>query len=128
MSGRSAQTADWPRNEMPDANQTSYRDQVVEIHNLAVTSQVISGKDFSNCKIIGPAFILAQNDTTFSNCSFESPDVLISLDSLGVDRVFGVIVVSGCIFAGCRFEKVNLLVPGDVIEGFRDQLADGQPD
>lgn len=112
------------RSEMPDANAKDYSNEVVVIHNLAVTSQVISNKDFSNCTIVGPAFILVQDNNTITNCKFESHDVLIKTDDLGVNQVFGAIAVEGCTFAGCRFEKINLLVPGNIYRAFHETLAD----
>lgn len=87
-----------------------YRNQVVRLPDLAVTSDLIEGVTFENCTLVGPAVIIllggTMQDTGFDG---EWDAVLWPLGERG--QVVGAIGLVNCSLVGCRLQRIGLAYP-----------------
>lgn len=100
-----------------------YRNQIVRLTDLTVTSDVIEGVTFENCTLIGPAVIVLLGAGTFKDSVFDG-DVEALLWPLGSrNHVIGAIALVGCTVVGCRLQRVGLAFPEDQEEIVRRGLG-----
>lgn len=101
---------------------TSMHRQVVYPFELAKDSEtsILSDIDFDECTIIGPAVLIVLNDTSITNCIFESRDIFWPL--VVGRNYYGGIGVERCNFTKCRFVRMGLAVPEGMIEQFQRGL------
>lgn len=100
----------------------SFRNDVIRMADLTVSSPVIEGYEFTNCRIIGPAIVVL-TDTDLLSCGWNAPglDAIFWEISPGREYVVGAISVVRCVFSSCSFEGVGIAGPA----AMREQLAEG---
>ena len=98
-----------------------YRNEVVRIVDLAVTSEIIEGVTFTNCSLIGPAVLVPVGDTTISHCEFPS-DIDAFLWPVERPRVIGGIALLDCVLTQCKFDMLGLAAAPDMIAQIRAEL------
>jgi len=105
----------------PQTGNREFRDEIVRLAELTVTSSMLDGLTFVNCTIIGPAVLLFLHDVTIQHCSWDAPgqEAIFWLVEPGRAFVVGAIAVQNCTFSACRFSQVG--VAGD--DGLRETLA-----
>jgi hypothetical protein len=87
--------------------QDIYDSQIVRLSDLVVTDDIIRGKSFTNCLIVGPAVVAPMGHTSINNCVFiGTPDALYwDVSERGL--VIGAIALEDCTFEDCRFERTG---------------------
>jgi len=76
----------------------------------------IRGRIFKNCRIYGPAVVVptkpsTYEDTFLSNCTFYGePDAILWPATEERSGYLGVLAFEGCVFDGCDFFRVGILV------------------
>lgn len=89
----------------------TYRNQVVRLPDLAVTSDVIVGVTFENCTLVGPAVISLLDAVTMQGCTFDGDPEGV-LWPVGERRfVIGAIGLQDCMVVGCRLQRIGLAYP-----------------
>jgi len=93
-----------------------HESQTIRITDFAVTDDVIAGRSFSNCLIIGPAVLAPLDDNEFNSCTFDLPDgqgpESLILDVGDQPRwLVGVVGLRGCRFYQCRFVRIGFAMP-----------------
>lgn len=99
-----------------------FRNDVVRIADLTVSSPRIDGYEFANCRILGPAVMILAG-STIASCGWSAPglDAIFWEIPPGREYVVGAIEVANCVFSGCTFEGVGVAGPAEM----RDVLAHG---
>jgi len=93
----------------PPTGDRKLRDEVIRIAELTVNSNTMQDLEFINCRIIGPAVLLALGTTSLLHCALGGP-----IESLFWEippertHVIGGVAVVNCIFSNCRFEEIGL--------------------
>jgi hypothetical protein len=85
------------------------------------TNNMLDGHNFLDCTIVGPAVLLLLHDCSFSECRFESPQVVWPLDT--GRAYFGAIGMQNCSFTNCRFERIGIGVDRATADKFTEALA-----
>ena len=102
-----------------------FRNQIVRIAELTVTSGWIENTTFSNCQIIGPAVLVLQDNVNINHCDFEAEiDAMFWEIPSARDVVVGAVGVRNCEFSRCVFKAVGFAGPPEL----RDQFAQGLRD
>lgn len=98
----------------------SFRDEVVRLTSLTVTSNVLDGYTFSNCQIIGPAVLAILDNNEIAHCSFSgSIDAIMwVVDPVERPMVVGAVGVANCTFSGCDFREVGFAGPLELKQAF----------
>ncbi len=98
-----------------------YESQTIRITDLAVTDDLIQGKIFSNCMLVGPAMLAPLDRVTLAGCSFDvANDDPESILIVVPNRwLVGVIGLKHCSFFGCRFTRIGFVVD----EGFANEFV-----
>ena len=109
--------------EPPMTGDRAFRDDVVRVASLTVTSPLISGLTFSNCQIIGPAVLALMGGVEISHCVFEG-DVNSIFWEVPHSRplVFGAVGVRDVVFSRCTFQAVGFAGPPELREMFQAAL------
>jgi len=94
-----------------DPIRPDYESQAVRITDHAVTDDVIQGKTFSNCSIVGPAILAPIESVSFVGCNFDVADndpasILIVVPPRWL---VGAIALRHCGFYNCRFSRIGLI-------------------
>ena len=99
----------------PQVGDRNFRNTVVRIADLTLTTQVVEGYTFSNCRIIGPAVIVFR-DSHIANCTWEGPgrDALFWEIPPSRRQVVGAVLCERCQFSGCIFEGIGIAGPPEV--------------
>jgi hypothetical protein len=107
----------------PPTGSREFRDKIVRLADLTVTTNVLDGLMFENCTIIGPGVLVPLRAVTFHECNWGTTDVqaLFWVIEPGRTAIAGGIGVQNCLFSSCRFSEVGLA--GD--ERIRDLLRQG---
>ena len=94
----------------PLTGDRTFRNDPVRLADLTVNTPVIEGYEFINCRILGPAVIVPQGDTSIVRCSWDAPDFAAIFWEITPDRpyIVGAIAVVNCTFSNCRFEGVGI--------------------
>jgi hypothetical protein len=101
-----------------------YRNLLMRISDLAVTDDFIDGITFENCQIVGPAVLLPLENCTFRSNTFEGDEEAILWELRPPrTRVLGVIALRSCVFVGCRFTRIGIAGPPELIAQFRGGSA-----
>lgn len=102
-----------------------FRDDVVRLASLTVTSPWLENLTFINCQIIGPAVLAIQENVEISNSEFEA-DVNSIFWVVPDDRpqVFGAVGVRNCTFSACTFRSVGFAGPVGLRDAFDHGLTD----
>lgn len=106
----------------PQIGDRHFRNQVVRIADLAVTTETIEDYEFSHCRIIGPAILALLESVTISGAKFNAPGLEAVFWEVGPERgpVVGVVAVRRCVFSGCTFEMIGIAGPPEmrqILEG-----------
>lgn len=88
-----------------------YRNQVVRLPDLAVTTDVIQGVTFENCTIVGPAVVVMAGNGEMRGTSLDGDPDAFLWPVGNRDRVIGVIVLVDCTIVGCRLQRIGLAYP-----------------
>lgn len=102
----------------PQTGNREFRDEIVRIAELTVTTSVLESYTFQHCRIVGPAVLFAQGETSILHCSWNAP---------GIDAIFwevpptrtlivGAVAISNCTFSSCTFEGVGIAGPRELRE------------
>jgi hypothetical protein len=97
----------------PPTGNREFRDEVVRLAQLTVTTNVLDGLTFVNCTVIGPGVLVLLGDVSFQYCNWGAPDARAVFWLIEPERtiVVGGIGVKNCTFSACRFSEVG--VAGD---------------
>lgn len=90
-----------------------YRNQLVRLTDLTVTSDVIQGVTFENCTLVGPAVILLMGNGVMSDSGFDGDAVGLLWPTHDRDHVIGAIALVDCSVIGCRLQRIGLAYPPD---------------
>ncbi len=102
------------------------RNTAVRIADLTVNSVVIEGYEFSNCRILGPAVLIASGGE-MNACTFEAPGVDAVFWEVPPSRILivGAVQVVNCVFSNCTMSGIGLAGPPHLREilaqGFRQK-------
>ena len=101
-----------------------YRNTALRISDLTVTSDVLEHQVFENCKILGPALLVAGGpDNEFRNCEWlGGPDAVIWEIAPTRTLVIGAIGLVGCRFYSCTFERIGMGLSPEVADQFRREV------
>lgn len=107
-----------------------YESQTIRITDHAVTADMIEGKTYSNCHIIGPAVLAPIDGVNFTGCGFDvaNNDPHSILFVTGPRWLVGIIGLKNCGFFNCRFTRISLVVDEAFAAGFVAELQRGGPD
>lgn len=107
----------------PPTGNREFRDEVVRLAELTVTTSMLDGLTFVNCSIIGPGVLILLNNVTIQHCTWDAPDqrAVFWLIEPGRTFVVGGIGVQNCTFSACKFNQVG--VAGD--ERLRETIGQG---
>jgi hypothetical protein len=95
----------------------TYRNQVVRISDLAVTSEILEELVFEGCEIVGPAVLMLLGSTQFRDNRFTDGEA--SFWSLQTDRAYvGAIGIKDCLFEGCAFRRIGIAADDATIQRF----------
>lgn len=120
-----AQDDEPPDEDGPDAEpdyetRQHFEDEAVHlpIFPLALDGDIyVRDRTFKNCRIYGPAVIAPSvpstyGDTFLGNCTFYGDaDAILWLAPEDRSGYIGLIAFEGCVFDGCDFYRVGLLMP-----------------
>ncbi len=112
---------------MPDIDKL-FTQQVVHLSDLVRGRRhggdILQGYIFNDCQLIGPAVLLPQTDTYFNECDFDHPEIFIPVLE---DRLyFGMIALRNCTLEKCRFERIGIAAPQEMIDGFLGEHGNPQ--
>jgi hypothetical protein len=101
----------------PPTGDAQFRNDVITIAELTVTGTELEDLTFSNCRILGPAVLVAR-ETQFIECTWETPDInaLFWLIEPGRDVVLGAVGLTRCVFSKCSFHSIGLAGPAEMRE------------
>lgn len=87
-----------------------FRNQLIRIADLVVTSDVIEDSYFENVELVGPAVLIPLEDAFIRGCNFDAPDPDALFWAIDDDRedVLGAIGLRRSTFLRCRFSRVGL--------------------
>ena len=89
---------------------STYRNERVYITELALGENIIQGKTFDHCEIIGPAIIGFGTTTIMNDCEADVPDSQFLIYATEAKRSSGLILLTDCIFKNCAFRRISVLV------------------
>lgn len=101
----------------PLTGEKRFRNDAVRLADLTVNTFILEGYEFSNCRILGPAILVPQGQTSIVECGWEG-----TLDAIfweiGPDRpiVVGAIAAVNCTFSNCSFSQVGIAGPRELRE------------
>jgi len=101
----------------------TYRNQLVRITDLAVTSDTIEGVTFEGCQIVGPAVIALLHSNMIRSTIDGNVDAVIWPIATSRQWVIGGIALVNCTVANCRLERIGLAVPEAEVEQVRRSLG-----
>jgi hypothetical protein len=106
----------------PPTGNKEFRDEVVRLAELTVTTNLLEGLTFVNCSVIGPGVLILLDHVTIQHCKWNAPDqsAVFWLIEPGRTFVVGGIGVQNCTFSACVFSQIG--VAGD--EALRQTLAE----
>ncbi len=106
----------------PLTGDRKFRNTAVRIADLTVNSVVIEGYEFSNCRILGPAVLIASGGE-MNSCTFETPGADAIFWEVPPSRtlIIGAVQVVNCVFSNCTLSGIGLAGP----PGLRDVIAQG---
>jgi hypothetical protein len=89
-----------------------YRNLLIRLPDLAVTTAVLSGLTFENCQVHGPAVLAMIDNVRINRCGFDgTPEAVLWPISSERKQILGAIGLSNCEFVGCSFVGIGLAVP-----------------
>lgn len=104
---------------------TRYEDEVVRVVDLFTTADFLEGYVFINCHLVGPAVIGMLGELVVEQCLFD-PGVS---DPQGMFWVMppaqsfvGIVGFYRTEFRGCRFDRIGIAAPAEILDNFRKQL------
>lgn len=103
-----------------------FRDEVVRIAALTVTSPWLENLTFINCQIIGPAVLAFVSDVDLRDSSFEG-DLSSIFWEISPDRptVMGVVGVRNVAFSRCSFRAIGFAGPPEMRNLFARGIGSG---
>lgn len=104
-----------------------YESQTVRITDHAVTDDLIEGKTYSNCHIIGPAVLAPVEGVSFVGCGFDvaNSDPQSLLIVVPPRWLVGIIGLKNCAFYSCRFTRVGFVVDEAFAQAFLGEITGG---
>lgn len=87
---------------------SAYRNQIVRLPDLTVTSDLIDGVTFENCTLIGPAVVALLGGVTLQGSSFDGEVDAVLWPLHERDQVIGAIGLRDCVIVGCRLQRIGL--------------------
>lgn len=102
-----------------------FRNEVVRISELTVTTFVLEGLEFSNCRILGPAVLVSLGNTDMIRCNWDAPDLESIFWEISPARkaVVGAVAVRDCTFSSCSFSLIGLAGPPEMRAAFEGALS-----
>jgi hypothetical protein len=99
--------------------------RTVQIYNVPRNVDIIDGKVFEDCAIVGPAIIASLEGTLFDLCRFGHPGQFKWLFwETAQDRVvIGVIGLRRCVFRNCNFAGIGLCGTRKVINDMKAKIT-----
>lgn len=92
-----------------DKEFTKVRINILDLANPV--TNIIEGKRFIDCEILGPATLLMLGNGGFSHVTFQNVDFIPCRDSV---RLFNVIVLVNCTFIGGTITRATVFLPADM--------------
>lgn len=104
-----------------EGEKREFRNEAVRIADLTVHTDLIQGRTFENCQILGPAVLALLGKTTISHCTFDGNDFEDIAWPIATDRqtMIGAVGVADCEFFRCRLVQIGIAVPAAEIEQLR---------
>ncbi|MEX0836014.1 MAG: hypothetical protein WD010_07980 [Nitriliruptor sp.] len=97
-----------------------FRNELVRLADLTVNDDVIQGRTFENCQIIGPAVMAPLGSTSITYCTWDGTSFEAFAWPVAPERhLIGAIGALECTFFKCRFVRVGLVVPEDKLDEVR---------
>lgn len=111
---------------VPPTGDRQFRNQVIRISELTVNTIVLERLEFLNCRILGPAVLVPQGQTSIVHCGWEAPNADAIFWEIPPVRtvIIGAVAVVDCIFSSCTFSMVGLAGPPELralLEGIATQ-------
>jgi len=109
----------------PPTADRQFRDEVVRIAQLTVNTVILEGLTFQNCRIIGPAVLVPQGQTSLVHCGFDTPNVDAVFWDIPPTRSFvvGAIAIVDCTFSSCTFSQIGLGGPPELRQMLEQALS-----
>lgn len=94
------------------------RNEVVSITSLAVTSPLIQGYTFINCRIVGPAVLAVLSEVSIEHCHFEADinSLFWEVDPATRPTVYGAVGIQDVSFSNCTFQAIGFAGPRELRE------------
>ena len=96
---------------------------------MSAGKSLIENKTFTDCRIEGPAVLLAAGGCTFDDCDmgFTGGDVRnLLLAPVGPEKVIGAIAFQNCAFLRCKFYAVGFTGAPAFVKNFEAVLSQGR--
>lgn len=107
----------------PLTGNRTFRDEVVRIAELTVTSHEIRGITFVNCHVMGPAVLLLAG-SSLQHCSFDAPiDAIFWEIPPTREAVVGGVLMENCEFSQCRFTAIGFAGPTELRLAFEQSVS-----
>ncbi|MDQ1634961.1 MAG: hypothetical protein QOJ32_1770 [Frankiaceae bacterium] len=89
-----------------------YRNTLIRLPDLAVTSALLSDLTFENCQVHGPAILAVVDNVHFNRCGFDgTPEAVLWPIPPERTQLIGAIGLRNCMFVGCTLIGIGLAVP-----------------
>src|SRR4051794_34656937 len=98
--------------QVPPTPGEAYRNTVIRLPDLFVTTTELGNLTFENCRILGPAVLIPRN-CEFAQCSWEIPSIEAMYWEIDPRReaVLGAVGLTDCMFSMCTFALIGLAGP-----------------
>ena len=103
----------------PEALERVYRNQSVQLTNLAALEDLIDGYTFENCEIVGPAVVVLLGQTRVTGCHWAGDADAIIWPAHGREQVVGAIGLKDCVLTDCELFRIGILVPDEQMGAVR---------
>jgi hypothetical protein len=101
---------------------TEWKNDIVRICELTVTTDVVSDATFDNVQLIGPAVVAFQG-CSLENSVFEGdPEAFLWEVPADRQRVLGAVLFLNCRFTRCRFSRIGIAGPKEALDPIREAL------
>ncbi|MTV24630.1 hypothetical protein FTX61_04240 [Nitriliruptoraceae bacterium ZYF776] len=109
-----------------DTERREFRNEPVRLADLTVNDDLIVGRSFENCQIIGPAVMAPLGTTSITHSTWDGTSFDAIAWPVAADReLVGAIGVQDCTFFRCRFVRIGLVVPHERVDELRQGFNPG---
>ncbi len=101
---------------VPPTGNRQFRNEVIRIAELTVTTMVLERLEFLGCRILGPAVLVPQGETSFMHSGWDSPTADAIFWEIPPTRpvIIGAVAVVDCTFSNCTFSMIGLAGPPEL--------------